>query len=144
MEGVSSNVGRIIFFVWTSNSNQDWIQQAHPWKFTIGIASYGTTYNLTWVGRMLGFGHASDVANYPSPMGHLEFGTRISYREYWISYRIPWMLFAILPAVTAWEGFIARRRRRTSKCADCGYDLRATPDRCPECGTTIAKPPLTG
>jgi hypothetical protein len=46
--------------------------------------------------------------------------------------------FLILPISQALSSVKQRRRRRRGMCPACGYDLRATPDRCPECGAVPA------
>ncbi len=60
----------------------------------------------------------------------------------WRGYLVGLSLFLILPAVVIWvvRSIGARKRRgRIARglCPSCAYDVRATPDRCPECGQTL-------
>jgi hypothetical protein len=71
--------------------------------------------------------------------GDMEFGSMR-----WVT--IPaWAVavpLAVLPALTA-RRFLRRRREQRlhsqGQCVRCGYDLRATPGRCPECGATATE-----
>jgi predicted amidophosphoribosyltransferase len=45
-----------------------------------------------------------------------------------------WLAVAVMSVLPVLAIGARRRRRDPSICATCGYDLRATPQRCPECG----------
>jgi hypothetical protein len=62
---------------------------------------------------------------------------------WWVAYRLVAICFAMLPAIVlgkrlavAWRSRVQLGRQRRGRCAMCGYDLHATPDRCPECGAS--------
>ena len=67
--------------------------------------------------------------------------------EQWTAVAPHWSAVAatmVLPLARLAD-FPRRRRRarvRAGLCRSCGYDLRATPDRCPECGSAAPGAPL--
>ena len=100
------------------------------------LGSHGVT-------RLLGVGAARirQSTRYPdaSPgVRSLEVSARSLVVPYWLM-----VLVALaLPGHRGAKAVRAGRRAAAGRCRRCGYDLRATPARCPECGTHA--PPARG
>ena len=59
-----------------------------------------------------------------------------------VAYCPCWLVAALLFIIPAQSAIVRYRRGRNLRaglCPRCGYDLRATPDRCPECGRRVAE-----
>lgn len=84
--------------------------------------------------RAKGMPHCISAGPYGVTYGDWLYGWRFSLL-------IPhWLLASVLllaPAGLFWTRFLKRVRPRTGCCLRCDYDLRATPSRCPECGTPV-------
>jgi hypothetical protein len=83
--------------------------------------------------RFLGFAHYIDVWGVSS---------HVNYYDSFEGFIIPlWFMLAITLALPAGRWIAVLRRWRQLRhrqvaglCLQCGYDLRATPGKCPECG----------
>lgn len=47
------------------------------------------------------------------------------------------LMFGVLPVLWISSRSRRMRRGRVGLCRQCGYDLRASPERCPECGASV-------
>ena len=55
--------------------------------------------------------------------------------QIWVPFWAIVPTLAILPAIWLAVSPPPHLRHKPGLCQKCGYDLRATPERCPECGT---------
>ncbi|HLL90618.1 MAG TPA: hypothetical protein VK324_15060 [Tepidisphaeraceae bacterium] len=110
----------------------------------------GPTY-VNWRDTTLGFAvEESEVGK--SGTAHIAADGAVSFSgvttsQTGLHYRIPlgavaavWFALPLVWAVSMWRRREMRRRAARGLCAGCGYDLRATTRRCPECGLVGAEP----
>ena len=84
--------------------------------------------------RLGGFDCFSWETKHKTPAGLPAGGEHVFIFPLWF----PAALTAAMPALLGRRLLRSARRERLGRCQSCGYDLRASKDRCPECGSIIA------
>jgi hypothetical protein len=111
-----------------------WWRGAHPprpwetsWAQQVGVSFGGFAFareavpiaDVTWL----------EMVGVPESINDLTWGASV---PLWFTTAIS----AFAPALWLRDQLKLRRNQQDRvSCPTCGYDLRATPDRCPECGT---------
>jgi hypothetical protein len=123
--GIVTQPGSVCaFYVFDGSSS---LSPAEPSRFYVRPTErLDRTTSSIW--NRLGFWSQFSTLSHASG---LSFGSWFIQTPYWPILGAS----ALLPCWTLWKRHRRNLRAANNLCVSCGYDLRATPDRCPECGT---------
>jgi hypothetical protein len=149
-------------FIWIDNSQDDSYpspleHNRNGWainRFTSGRSlSYDGPRLRTWLGHKnlgtaaIGGWNYVEYGGVKVELGRLRFGSVVSDRHgcHTRVLLVPdWFLVLLTSVFPLYYTYgKLRRHRRVGLCANCGYDLRGTPDQCPECGSKTKREDVT-
>jgi hypothetical protein len=134
---LQSSGGRL----WCAYMRIDFIDFSRPyprrWRWMAGVVRterYERIYEAPWRLARIGIDWRLNSETSPLRNGQYIFRELFFSIPYWLIVSASVALRIVLE-IRPW---IERRRMRKNLCPGCAYDIRATPDHCPECGLGIA------
>ena len=129
----------VVEYAWKGGVNRIWCDY--------GIIDFQhVTYSTSLSNSSTGWNYEVHRSNWnlSSSMSHWKW---MGFRLVWDVWRgqkggnyhvgVPYWFIIAATGILPWRWFRRWRRFRNGLCQECGYDCRATPQRCPECGVAL-------
>ena len=124
---IRSEPGLIFVNISPAEPGRSSVWKHEAWPHASNWSAWSRLERRWW--GLAGFGHANGFTTSGQPVD-----------QFVVPYYCIVVVASLLPGLFLFDLLRKRRQSGVGRCRRCGYDLRATPNRCPECGTVPEVP----